>query len=376
MGSLRNRRGVIAIFTVLLFLAMLTIIAVVVDFARMQFMRNQMQTSADAAALAGAVQLIGTQKSDYLTQAQNYAAANKLMGSTITLDDSDVVLGKWSSPARVFTGPASLTTADAVQVTVRHSTSYLLANVLGWAPKQIAVRSVAWAGPSVSQTQCMKPWAMPFEVLRDSINAYLGQSIPPSDGIRDPEDIDALKQMTEAQRTFSMKITSQGQADLSGDFYAVDLPSYYVAATNSYNQNIPSGSPPYEDAIEGVDSNGNPVCFTVGVGDTLRTEPGNKVGPTNKAVTDSQHGLCTTLTGSGGCFDANGNHPVVKSAFYTGGGGGRTYVNVAVIGSFELTGWVKQQGNLYVLQGVFVPLKDSGPVGTGNTTLQKIVLVK
>jgi Flp pilus assembly protein TadG len=55
MPALRNRRGVIAIFTVLLFLAMLTIIAVVVDFARMQFMRNQLQTASDAAALAGAV---------------------------------------------------------------------------------------------------------------------------------------------------------------------------------------------------------------------------------------------------------------------------------------------------------------------------------
>ena len=48
---MRARRGAIAILTVLLFLALIGIGAIVVDFARMEVMRNQLQTAADAAAL-------------------------------------------------------------------------------------------------------------------------------------------------------------------------------------------------------------------------------------------------------------------------------------------------------------------------------------
>src|SRR5574340_204228 len=220
-----------------------------------------MQTAADAAALAGAVQLLRTPKTDYLTQARTYGQANTLLDAPITVHDTDVVLGNWKSPERTFTPCSGCTsTADAVQVTLRHDSSYLIARVLRWAPKKIAVRSVAWAGPSVSETKCMKPWAMPFQVLRDSINAYIGQSIPADSGLRDPSDLQALNEMPESRRTFTMKITDGAVADLSGDFYAVDLPPYYSAATDSHDYSVPSGAPPYEDAIKGVDKNGNPVC--------------------------------------------------------------------------------------------------------------------
>src|SRR6185437_4835746 len=154
----------------------------------------------------------------------------------------------------------------------------ILAGVLGWAPKQLAVRSVAWAGPSVSQTRCMKPWAIPYVNLRGCINHYLGI---PDDPVTDTaslsqSDVQALREMSDVQRTFTLKISQ------------------------------------WKD-IEGVDGAGNPVCWTVGVGDELQTETGNMVGPTDKGVTDA---LCTQTDPRLNCLGADGSNPIIKSAFF------------------------------------------------------------
>jgi len=379
MGSLRSRRGVIAIFTVLLFLAMLTIIAVVVDFSRMQFMRNQMQTAADGAALAGAVQLLRTPKTDYLAQAKTYAAANTLLGSSIVVNDTDVVLGNWNGSTRVFTAGGSPTTADAVQVTVRHNSSYLMANVLGWAPKKIAARSVAWAGPAVSKTNCMKPWAMWYGLLRRAINTYRGIPINSTTDTAslNQDDLQALREMSDAQRTFNLFLGATTKKDNTlnpGNFYAVDLPPVQYADGTAGNPLTGGGA--YRNALAGADSvNGSPICYDVGVGDILQTEPGQMAGPTRQGV---QAGICTQGGGSGACLGPDGTSPVIKSAFWTqttNKGEGKFTAAVAVIGSFKLLNW-SGSGNDVGITGVFQPMLDHGPIGTGNTTLQKVVLVK
>ena len=118
------------------------------------------------------------------------------------------------------------------------------------------------------------------------------------------------------------------------------------------------------------DGAGNPVCWTVGVGDELQTETGNMVGPTDKGVTDA---LCTQTDPRLNCLGADGSNPIIKSAFFIPDGKtkGRTTVIVSAIGSFKLTKWDGKQ-----ITGVFVPAQDKGPVGTGSTTLQRVVLVK
>lgn len=371
-GTLRNRRGVIALFTVLLFLAMLSVMAVVLDFGRMQFQRNQMQTAADAAALAGAVQLLRSPQTDYVAEARNFAQANPLLGSSIVLNDSDVVLGSWTGPDRSFTPGGSPSTANAVQVTLRHTSSSLLAGALGWAPKQIAVRSVAWAGPAVSETKCMKPWAIPYVNLRGRIDSYLG--IPDNPATETAPlteaDLQALREMSDVQRTFTLKVDQWKDIDpgMPGDFGAVDLPP--ATRADGTSGTPITGATAYQQNIEGQDKAGNPLCWAVGVGDELETETGNMVGPTNKGITDA---LCTATDPSFDCVGADGKNPIIKSAFFIPDGKtkGRTSVIVTAIGSFKLTKWDGNQ-----LTGIFVPAQDKGPVGPGNTTLQRVVLVK
>lgn len=372
MLSLRNRRGAIAIFTVLLFLALITSAAVVVDIARMQYMRNELQTAADAAALAGAVQLLRTPKTDAVTKAKQYGQSNPLFDTTVVVRDSEVVYGNWDKTTRTFTGGASPFTADAIQVTVHATPSYLVANILGWRRKPVAARSVAWAGPSVSKTTCMKPWALWYGLLMQKINAYRNLPDDPTRPMTQ-DDLQALREMSDAQRTFTLFLgnSQNGQTLNSGNYYAVDLPPVQYADGTAGTPN--TGGSAYGDELAGVDKNGNPVCYSVGVGDVLQTEPGAMIGPTRQGVVPA---ICATLSGTT-CLDANGNNPLIKSAFWTQSadkGNGKFDVTVQIIGSFALQQFDNKNATI---TGVFQPIQDNGGISVNTTTtLQTVVLVK
>ncbi|HEX6533493.1 MAG TPA: pilus assembly protein TadG-related protein [Gemmatimonadaceae bacterium] len=372
MLKLRNRRGAIALFTVLLFLAMMTMAAVVVDMARMQYMRNQLQTAADAAALAGAVQLLRTPKTDARAKAEAFGRANALMNTSVAIADSQVVYGNWNPATRQFTENGNDPfTADAVQVTVHARSDYIIANAFGWNPKPVAARAVAWAGPSVGKTDCMKPWAIWYGLLMQRINAYEGTSTDPTRPMT-PDDLQALREMSEDQRTFTMFLGNSANGNVlnSGNFYAVDLPPLrYADGTTGTPL---TGGDSYRDALAGVDDSGNPVCYQVGVGDVLQTETGAMVGPTKQGV---EPAICATDAGNI-CLDENGKTPLIKSAFWTQAtnkGSGKFEVTVQIIGSFALKMWDPKQA---AITGVFQPIQDTGPVGSEITTLQRIVLVK
>ena len=368
---MRSRRGAIAILTTLLFLALLAILAVVVDVARMQFMRNELQTAADAAALAGAVQLVRTPKTDYLTQAKTFGQANPLLDSTVAIADSDVQVGTWDPGTRSFTATGDAFTSNAVQVTVRHPVHYLVARVFGAPARQVAARSVAWAGPSVGKTDCMKPWAIWYGLLIEKIQAAQGVPLDPTQPMTQA-DLDYMSTMSAAQLTFTLFLgnSAQGSNLNPGDFYAVDLPPVQYADGTAGTPL--TGAQNYQDELAGVDNNGNPICYQVGVGDILQTEPGAMLGPTKQGVVPY---ICAQVAGTT-CLDANGNNPIIKSAFWTQAtdkGSGKFDVDVNLLGSFVLQQWDGQHGSI---TGVFQPTASSGPIGNQTTTLVRVVLVK
>lgn len=378
MLKLRARRGAIAILTVLLFLALIGIGAIVVDFARMEVMRNQLQTAADAAALAGAVQLTKANKTDYLSQAQSVGQANPLFDQQAVVPDNAVELGTWNPDQRLFEPNGNNpTTANAVRVTLQHDASYLIANHLGWAVKPVGAQAVAWAGPSVGKTDCMKPWALWYGLLMGKINTYRGLANTPENLVRPmvPEDLDALREMNDDARTFNIflgTLNDKSQVLNSGNFYAVDLPPVQYA-DGTAGSPLTGGSA-YQDAIAGEDNDGNPVCHSVGVGDILQTEPGAMIGPTKQGMSPN---VCATFSGDD-CLGADGNPPVIKSAFWTQAtnkGGGKFTVDVTVIGSFVLKKFYQQSNDLHIV-GTFQPIADNGPIGTETTTLVKIILVQ
>jgi hypothetical protein len=382
MLQLRARRGAIAILTVLLFVALLAIGAVVVDFARVELMRNQLQTAADAAALAGAVQLTTTNKNDYLLKAKALGEANPLFDTTVAVPDEAVELGNWNPATRTFSPTVSLSTADAIRVTLNHPSSYLIGSSIGFAPKNIGAQSVAWAGPSVAQAQCMKPWALWIGQLMERINLYrFGTTGDPTRQM-EPADLDALREMPEdgpTGRTFTVFLGNSGtDSTFNGNMYAVALPPYYHA-DGSPVDTTGQGADNYEENISGE------RCNSVSVGDSLMTEPGAMVGKTCAGVVGSEScnvngdGICATLVG-GVCKGPNGEDIVVKTAFWDAptSSNGRLSAVVKLVGSFQLKTFTKDNkgGGKGVLTGTFLPLADNGPIGGQTTTLVKIILVQ
>src|SRR5687767_15955676 len=98
-GRLRNRRGAIVVMTGIFIVALMMIAAISVDASRIFAAKNELQTAADAAALAGAVQLLedSTGAGD---SARVYAMRNQVENRAI--DSVDVAYGVWRPATREF----------------------------------------------------------------------------------------------------------------------------------------------------------------------------------------------------------------------------------------------------------------------------------
>src|SRR3954453_8135558 len=95
MRRAKNRKGIFVVLFGILFMSLMAAAALSIDFARIWAMRNELQTSADAGALAGAVQ-IGRKPTDTVqikAGAAVYLVKNTAMGATVVVDS--VIPGNW-----------------------------------------------------------------------------------------------------------------------------------------------------------------------------------------------------------------------------------------------------------------------------------------
>lgn len=416
MRRFRNRKGVFVVLFGILFTALMAAAAIAIDFSRIWAMRNELQTSADASSLAGAVQLGTADNSAFQIDSatRSYASMNTAMGVAVTVDS--VVLGQWDDNVTPSWKP-HLTPPNAVASFVSHSTSGLIMSALGITAPNVHARAIAWADAPVSTTNCIRPWAIPYEVLMGRVN-LLRTDDPTISGAPysrtnltrafDPiKDMAVLRNGSADALRFTLKLgqnSNSGNGQIGdtvlvngqpGDFQAVALPKYWDFATQSKaNPGPDRGGSAYSDAIAGKN------CYSIAIGDSLMTETGNKVGPTIAAADKSNpqtapYGICDSiiddkkdLVNNGKCMNAAapaGYGVEIKAAFFfcPSSCAGRSIVSVNLLGSFTLekiypnsdTGsnpqWDKSQ-----IVGVFNPVSDIGPVGGTATTLRRVILVK
>ena len=410
--QMKARRGAVIVMVGIMMVTLVGISAISIDFSRLWALRNELQTSADAGAHAGAVQLAPPNNAGtVIAAATAYASLNKAMQGTVTVDS--VETGDWDDVARVFTPWAAHT--DAVRVVVSRQSTGLIMSLLGVAAPRLKARAVGWADAPVSDaTGCIKPWAIPYTLLMYRINLYRNANESPSpfspansvDNLTRPfdqvADLAALQNMTEADRTFSLKQGSgtmnDSGATISGNYQAVVLPEYWDAATQANNPNYqPSdgGGMNYANNISGAS------CNTLDIGDRLITEQGVAVGPTLHGFLGTGGvqgpGICAQILGHqdsinkndptyGDCVDAAGNTGIdVKSAFYycSSNCNGKSEVEVKMLGSFTLKKIYPQgdpgqnpQWEASEIVGIFKPLGDPGTVGPGATMYTTIIIVK
>ncbi len=404
----KARRGAVVVLLGIMISALVSVSAISIDFSRLWALRNELQTSADAAAHAGAIQLLPPNNAGTtVAVATSYANVNLAMYRTVTVDS--VILGDWDDIGKTFTAGAPHT--DAVSVTVSRQSSGLIMSMLGVLPPRLKARAIGWADAPVNTSAgCLKPVAIPFTQLMWRLNIERGiANTPDTLGMYRPfdtvNDMAALNNMTTAERTFSLKIGS-GQVNdtlgqMSGNYQAVKLGKYWDVSTGALATPGPDngGANAYRSHMSGG------TCYTLAVGDSLITEPGNMVGPTICGAVGNSGcnpapgpGICSSLPGEtdntpvtnstyGDCKDASGGVGVdIKAAFYrcmTSCNGNST-VEVSLLGSFTLTkvypgSSKKNQTPAFdaaEIVGIFKPIDDPGTVGPGSTTLVRPILVK
>jgi hypothetical protein len=405
MRRLKNRKGIFVILFGLLFMVLMAASAMAVDMSRIWTMRNELQTAADAGALAGAVQLNpphqrnGNKVTDSVTW---MAQLNTALYDRVQVDA--VNGGVWDDAAQTFTPVVGFTNATAVEVVVSHGTNKLIMGALGIAAPRVHARAIAWANAPVDNSNCMKPWTMPYTVLMDLVNrrrvadgTLTGDPDSFENLTRDFTDYDRqlLGQMDDGERTFTLKMGSGTGLDdpvpgsaMPGNFQAVQLPRHWSAEGTLWPDGQPSpggGAQEYREAIEGTH------CFPLGVGDILDVKPGDMTGPTIQAVEKENPGdlnyICASIASNGDCMSDGGSPGVdIKTAFHQclSGCNGASTVTVRMIGAFTLTKMYKTPGNAQQgefwdkgqIVGIFKPLASTGPVGAGPTTIQKIILVR
>src|SRR5687767_13909760 len=106
MLRLANRKGIFVVLFGLLFMVLMGAAAISIDMSRIWTMRNELQTAADAGALAGAVQLTPPHDDAYAMvndSARAIARLNTALYDLVTVDF--VHTGVWDDDAGTFTSP-------------------------------------------------------------------------------------------------------------------------------------------------------------------------------------------------------------------------------------------------------------------------------
>jgi len=157
------------IYMVLILVALMGIASLAVDIGRVQVAKTQLRSAADAAARYGAAELPNG-VSAVQTAAKDAANDNTADGTTVTILNSDVEFGTWSTTARTFTvlTGAARSNANAIRVTTRRTAAtgtaipLTFAKVIGKTTQDITAQSIVMYSAAynvslnVPATSC--PW--------------------------------------------------------------------------------------------------------------------------------------------------------------------------------------------------------------------------
>jgi len=170
MSRLRSRKGATLVLVAILMTALVGFAGIAVDASRLYVMRAELQTSADAAAIAGAVEVRDKRPANATTLALQYAANNVVERTAPTIAAADVEPGTWNFTTSSFTVLGTWTdpNVNAVRVTAHYPGLYTFARVFGGTGQTVNARAVGAVG-FVSVQDCLKPWAVSYQTLLNAL---------------------------------------------------------------------------------------------------------------------------------------------------------------------------------------------------------------
>jgi hypothetical protein len=293
-GGLRNRRGAIVVMTGIFIVALMMIAAISVDASRIFAAKNELQTAADAAALAGALQLLEGSET-YEDTARAYAQRNRVEQHLI--DSVEIEYGVWHPDEQHF-GPGE-EPKDAVRITTQHPLPLSLARVFGDSTVMVRATAVAWSAGPVAEPQCLKPLAVPYSRLLQILGHPAWSDISLND-----DDIRQLRDLPVSARKWHFHFGNEqtehstatgqqfGEDHLKRDqYFPIDIDSTYDR-TDPGMQTRPSlDTATYRSYLAGPPD--GRCSARVRPGDRVRSEPTPKV----RAVRDGLAEICRSLGG-------------------------------------------------------------------------------
>ena len=354
MEGLKNRKGAILALTAVMLLILIATAAVSLDASRLHAARNELRTSADAAALAGAQQLLkGAVNPEEVVR--TFATKNKALDKNVEIES--VRFGIWKPGLRAFV-ETNQAAADAIEVTVRQNTKSMLPAVFGKDDMGITAKAIAWSGAPVEGVNCVKPFAMLHEDFMVGLGKKHWADLSQQD-IRNLRDTSGTN-----KKWFTLNMGNSYSGPERGQWYAVQLPA---AKVDGKVVNDGSKSLRLDDAVA--------ACNTLKAGDMVITEPGKKVG----LMKDGMERLCAGIV-DGKCYNAEGTVgvPVAVAIFCTGpelNGGGHMWLETHYVAAFMLTDFVVSGNDAGQVRGFFIGMQGTGKVTTTPSPVTKAILV-
>ncbi|MBI4611120.1 MAG: hypothetical protein HY726_19195 [Candidatus Rokubacteria bacterium] len=267
--SLRDERGSILIWAAAGLATLIAFAGLATDLPYLYVARQQAQTAADAGALAGAYALF-LSEAKAVADAKAFAGRTPIIGQLLTPEQVDVSLS--SNGGSTPDGVRCVTYRD---VTHRNPMQLFMLPVLqlfglGRTTADVAATATARLVNTCS-SDCFKPWSPPDRWIdRDgngefdpAIDTYTPPTEPGATGYRYPAD--------QGVRVV-LKVGSPSETIVPSIFYPVDFPAINrgtpLVGADAYRENILTCAP----------------GTFVSVGDQLKVEPGNMVGPTQQGV--------------------------------------------------------------------------------------------
>lgn len=371
---MRNRPGAIVVMTGIFIVAIMIIAAIAIDASRIFAAKNELQTAADAAALAGAVQLLDGSET-FEDTARAYALRNRVEQDGI--DSVEVEYGVWIPADRAFVAGGE--PRDAVRVTTRHPLPLSLARVFGDSMVTITATAIAWSSAPVSDSRCAAPIALPYGELLNALGYPRWSNMDLTE-----DDIRWLQENGSRDTVFfhyGHRQQDSADTDVSDDdeYFPVDIDSTWRRDDPLTHSRPELSGDTYRSYI-----NGSRCSRRVMPGDTIRSEPGSKA----PSIRDGLRDLCVAR---GGVFDGSqciDDGAVVglslKVLFWQGTpdwqSSSRALLRVRMLGSFVVTQVADPNSpdadSRAKLYGYFNVRRDFGALSTSATPLLRTVLVR
>ena len=378
-----RRRGSTMIMVLLLMVTFVGLAAISLDMGRMYLMRTQLHSGTDAGALAGVQRLM---QKDYTTAADTavvYTQAHLVEKTIPTTGVGQVVPGAWNFNAATFSPAAGGSWTDpnnnAVQVTATYTGGYTFGRYFGYTTRVRSATSIAAIG-SVGATNCIKPWAIPYEMMLLSLYPTTAPGYPYNPNYNlTPADVQALGNFTSTNNIY-LKVGDPSQSPLPGSFYVVKEPPL-LYANGTIGTPGSASAQVYRNMISAACS--SPLMqFTIGPGDWLEAENGNRTGPTNQGtaalcgVPPTQNFTCSPPVPIKMVMWANWNTTATASGV-NANCAPRCFL-VKYAGVFVVTGYQTVSGSSGSegVTGYFQTLITTGGFTPAPGPLQKIALVQ